>query len=221
MKLQMKYPKQLSGLLITLLVVIGAVFLLLTSPDVPLQETFFVAMPSILALLAASAGFYFSGRSDVQAQADVQRRIGEAERKVEEQPTRARPAWELARNILEGYFNRNLRQTQQIFWVTVGVMLVGFGIIGIGLLRAILNPDQFTPAFLAGVSGVATEFIGVTFLFVYRSVMGQASSYMQILDRINSVGMAVQILDSIPEDASELKNATRADIVHQLLSGHQ
>jgi hypothetical protein len=52
----------------------------------------------------------------------------------------------------------------------------------------------------------------------FRSTMTQANQLMEVLERINPVGMAVQILDSIPEEESELKNSTRAEIVALLLS---
>jgi len=41
---------------------------------------------------------------------------------------------------------------------------------------------------------------------------------MEVLERINTVGMAVQILDAIPEQETQLKNSTRAEIVALLLS---
>ncbi len=40
---------------------------------------------------------------------------------------------------------------------------------------------------------------------------------MSVLERINSVGMAVQILDSISGEHEDLKNKTRAEIVKMLL----
>jgi hypothetical protein len=55
-------------------------------------------------------------------------------------------------------------------------------------------------------------------MVIYRSTMQQASSFVQILERINSVGMAIQILDSISENEQDLKNATRAELVKSLLA---
>jgi len=43
--------------------------------------------------------------------------------------------------------------------------------------------------------------IGVTFMVIYRSTMAQANQFMEVLERINTVGMAVQILDTIPNEA--------------------
>jgi hypothetical protein len=70
-----------------------------------------------------------------------------------------------------------------------------------------------------GITGIITEFIGATFLFVYRSTIQQAGTYMQTLESINSVGMAMQILDTISPDSTKLPDQTKAQIVVSLLSG--
>ena len=76
---------------------------------------------------------------------------------------------------------------------------------------------NITPASLvAAISGIITQFIGATFMVIYRSTMAQANGFMTVLERINAVGMAVQILDSMPE-GTDLKNATRAQMVLLLL----
>ena len=54
-------------------------------------------------------------------------------------------------------------------------------------------------------------------MVMYRSTMAQANQFMEVLERIHAVGMAVQVLDAIPE-AAQLKNRTRAEIVALLLS---
>ena len=53
-------------------------------------------------------------------------------------------------------------------------------------------------------------------MVIYRSTMAQANGFMTVLERINAVGMAVQILDSMPE-GTDLKNSTRAQMVLLLL----
>ena len=97
------------------------------------------------------------------------------------------------------------------------MMIVGFifvvAAVVMSLNKSILTP----PAKVAGLSGVLTQFIGATFLVIYRSTMSQATQYMAILERINTVGMAVQVLDSIPDSEIALKNSTRASIVTLLL----
>jgi hypothetical protein len=154
--------------------------------------------------------------------------INELERaisRLEAEPEKAKPAWDLARVRLELYFDRNLRQVNQIFWLSVSVMGVGFIFILVGISYLFLpTTDTRTAnggidaAVLSGIAGVITEFIGATFLFIYRSTVQQAAGYTQTLERINSVGMAMQILDTISNEARELRDRTKADIVRLLLS---
>src|SRR5437868_1054213 len=47
--------------------------------------------------------------------------------------------------------------------------------------------------------------------------MLQATQFMSVLDRINNVGMAVQILDAMKNDG-DLKDTTRVDIIRLLLA---
>ena len=161
------------------------------------------------------------------AQALLQRRIEErtrekidlAEEKVEREPNKAKPAWDLARVTLEAYFNRNLRQVSAIFWVSVVVMSMGFGIVIWGIKQALQSPSSPLVAVITGSSGIITEFIGATFLFIYKSTMRQALDYTKTLERINAVGMAMQILDTIPDEAtsSDLKSITKAEVVKVLM----
>jgi nitrate reductase gamma subunit len=146
-------------------------------------------------------------------------RLTVAESKVEREPDKARFAWDLARITLESYFNRNLRQVSAIFYLSAAVMLVGVGIITWGITQAIQRPDSTLPAVITGLSGVVTELIGATFLFLYRSTMQQAASYTRTLERINSVGMAMQILDTMPGGDTEgcLKNNVKAEVVRMLM----
>lgn len=54
--------------------------------------------------------------------------------------------------------------------------------------------DTIKPALVAGVSGIITQFIGATFMVIYRSTMTQANEFMVILERINTVGMLFKFL---------------------------
>jgi hypothetical protein len=47
--------------------------------------------------------------------------------------------------------------------------------------------------------------------------MAQAKDYVTILERINAVGMSVQILESLDDKNSNLKDETTAAIARQLL----
>lgn len=148
----------------------------------------------------------------------TERRLSEAKSQAEANPERARFAWEVAKVKLEAYFDRNLLQVNLVFWVAVFVMMVGFGFVLWGVFLSLHDSERVTPTSLvAAISGIITQFIGATFMVIYRSTMTQANQFMTVLERINSVGMAVQVLDSIPEAEGSLKNKTRAGIVELLL----
>ena len=157
-------------------------------------------------------------RAKRQKVALAEQKIAEAENKAEEAPERAKFAWDLARVKLEAYFDRNLAQVNQVFWLAVAVMSVGFSFVLWAALMSLNQPRVTPTSLVAAVSGIITQFIGATFLVIYRSTMTQANEFMAILERINVVGMAIQVLDSIPEDQPTLKNSTRADIVKLLLA---
>jgi len=145
-------------------------------------------------------------------------RIQKLEQKVEEEPEKVKFAWDLARIKLETYFDRNLNQVRMIFFVAVGVMLAGFSFVLWGIKLAVQNPESVKIAIVASASGILTQFIGLTFMAIYRSTMLQATQFMSVLERINTVGMAVQILDSMKDTSSELKDLTRVDIIRLLLA---
>jgi hypothetical protein len=97
-------------------------------------------------------------------------------------------------------------------------MSVGFVFILCSISRAFAQPDSITLALLGGVAGVITEFIGATFLFIYRSTARQSVSYMKTVEQINTVGMAVQIINSISEEESGLQNKVRAELGKMVVS---
>jgi hypothetical protein len=156
-------------------------------------------------------------KSRARQVAVVEQKIATAEDRAERAPEKARYAWDLARVKLEAYFDRNLLQVNQVFWLAVVVMSIGF-IFVLGAVLMSLHEPTITPTSkVAGISGIISQVIGATFLVIYRSTMTQANEFMAILERINTVGMAIQVLDSIPAEELGLKNATRAEIVSLLL----
>jgi hypothetical protein len=171
------------------------------------------AVPALIGLLKG----YLDRLKDKQ----TNEKIEKIEKKAEQDPEKISYAWDVARTRLERYFDRNLDQVKAIFWVSIFVMIVGFAFVLYGILRSINDPAGLKASYVAAISGVVTEFIGMTFMLVFRSTLQQASSYMSVLERINSVGMAVQILDSIGEGHDDLKNSTRAEIVKILLAGEE
>jgi hypothetical protein len=148
----------------------------------------------------------------------VAERIERAEKKVEEHPSQPQAAWELAQLKLETYLDRNLSQVRSIYWLTVVVMTLGFLLIGYGVLKVFANPAaNLKASIVATTSGVLVNFIGATFLVVHRSTMSQAKEYVAILERINAVGMAVQILETIDDDENNLRQRTTAALATEML----
>jgi uncharacterized membrane protein (GlpM family) len=146
------------------------------------------------------------------------RRIEQAEKRVAENPREPQAAWELAQVKLESYLNRNLSQVKSVYILTVIVMIVGFSLIIGGSVEAFREPDRFRASVLSSLSGIIVSFIGGTFLVLHRSIMSQAKDYVTILERINAVGMSMQILNSIESENNNLKEETTAAIAQQLLS---
>lgn len=140
-----------------------------------------------------------------------------AERAAKEDPGKTRPLWEASRIQLELYISRNLSQIRSIYWITLLIMVAGFSLVAYGVFRAV-NGATIDTAIMTTSAGVLTEFIGATFLFIYRSTMNQAVSYVQTLERINAVGMSLQILDAIEEASDELRNKAKVDLAGKILA---
>lgn len=144
--------------------------------------------------------------------------IETVEKRVRDHPEKPQLAWDLARVKLESYLDRNLSQVQSIYWLTLVVMLCGFALVGYGLFQASQNPEKLPVSIVAAASGVLISFIGGSFLIIYRSILAQSKDYVTVLERINAVGMAVQVIATIPEKNTELKNQSRAELAKQLLT---
>jgi hypothetical protein len=171
-------------------------------------------------VLFAAAALFALGVAAYQSLADQQIReekIESVEQKVREHPERPQLAWDLARTKLESYLDRNLSQVRSIYWLTLLVMLCGFGLVMYGLYQVSKNPEQLPVSIVASASGVLISFIGGSFLLIYRSILAQSKEYVTVLERINAVGMAVQVISSIPDAGAELKSATTAELAKQLL----
>ncbi len=176
-------------------------------------------IPAFLLFLITGGFILYSLRSSAEQLKRSRQTIDEAEQRILQQPEKVKPVWDLARATLEAYFNRNLTQITFIFWLSVLVLVVGFAIVIWGISQAIRNPDTLMPAAIASAVGVITEFIGATFLFIYRSAIQQATNHLKTLERINSAGMAMQILDTMPDEtsSSDLKSETKAIIIQILV----
>jgi len=170
-----------------------------------------------LGAIAAILAFGVLGYQKALEKTKTDQRIEAVEERFRENPKETQAAWELAQTKLESYINRNLSQVRSIFWLTVLVMLFGFSLISYGVFQSFETPDVLGPPILTACSGLIVNFIGATFLVVFKSTMAQAQEYMGIIERINAVGMSVQILETISDTNDTLKDKTTSDISQKLL----
>ncbi|WP_017660255.1 TRADD-N-associated membrane domain-containing protein [Baaleninema simplex] len=61
--------------------------------------------------------------------------------------------------------------------------------------------DRQSIGFVGVIAGIVTNFIGATFMVIYRMTNQQATRYSEALERINDVGMAMDILHSASDSA--------------------
>jgi len=148
--------------------------------------------------------------------------LADAQKRSQDEPDKVKPAWDIAKATMELYFNRNLGQVQSIYRLSIVVMIAGFAIIIYGMTQTLQNPNNITPVIIGSLSGIITEFIGATFLFIYRSTVEQAANYLKTLEKINNVGMAMQILDGLAENkeqsAQEQIISAKIEVAKLLLS---
>ena len=134
-----------------------------------------------------------------------------------DKPGKTKPVWDMAQLTLEIYFSRNLNQIRWIFWLSIAVMSLGFILIVCGVVVGYQNSQEnWVTAAIGGTAGVLTEFIGATFLFVYKSSMQQADKYTEILERMNFVGMAMQMLDNATEGNKNTRESSELNSVDSL-----
>jgi hypothetical protein len=188
---------------------------------IPVRVPFvLVLLPGLIALLIFFLALFLLHSMNRRWQQEEQQ-LKDAQTRAAENSEQASPTWEFAGTNLQQYFTRNLAQVRQVFYVSVGVMLVGFAFVLYGVYEQIalvhVDPNHISPpTWVASISGIITQFIGATFMVIYRSTMAQANEFVTVLDRINTVGIAVKVLDQIPNTDTE-KNAARADFIGLLL----
>ena len=177
----------------------------------------FMSLASVLGIIGVLQIIFIGVYYDTIEKTKQKEMFIEFEKRAQEHPEIARTAWDLARLKLESYLNRNLIHVRWIFVLILAIMIIGFGIIIYGILKIYESPSFLNPSIIVTVSGIIVEFIAATFLIIYKSTMQQAQEYVNVLERINAVGMAVQILDTINSPDSELKEKTKSELVKELL----
>ena len=176
------------------------------------------SIAAIFGAVGAALGIVVASYQKTVEEKAQQTKIADVEEQVREHPDRPQLAWDLARVKLESYLDRNLSQVRSIYWLTLFVMFFGFGLVVYGLTEAFDAPTKLSVSVVSAASGVIISFIGGSFLLIYRSILAQSKEYVTVLERINAVGMAVQVIASIPDESAQLKHQTTAELAKQLLS---
>jgi hypothetical protein len=195
----------------------------------PFSQVMKPVLYAVIIFVATLVLFYSLERKYRLIREHEEQRLQAAQARVQANPDKASPTWELAGANLEKYFARNLSQVRQVFYVAVGVMLAGFSFVLYAIYAQVtwqaswlaqhpnVAPTITPPTWIASISGLITQFIGATFMVIYRSTMAQANEFVTVLNRTNTVGIAMKVLDQIP-DTETTKNSSREQLISLLLT---
>lgn len=164
---------------------------------------------------------YFDARRRYRASNE---RLLRAERQFSSEQSFLGQSWQLSYVTLEAYYSRNLSQLNQVFVVSIILIAIGVGMVVWSITAPLpLNHESISPSLLGAASGAVTQIIGGALMTVYRATVAQSMSYLSTLERINAVGMAVQIIDGAVAKPNREQTAQmmtmRANIVALLMSG--
>lgn len=205
------------AIVVAFILVISAIFILGFAEIFGLNPRIASQIAAGLGGMGRLIGLILFGYRKALAQDEQASKIEQVERKVAENPTELQVAWELAKVRLESYLERNLQQVRSIYILILLVMFIGFTLIGYGIFKVYDNPKNFSASVIAAISGLLINFIGASFIVIYRSTMEQAKDYVNVLERINAVGMAVQVISAINSTDESLKNSSMAEVAKDLL----
>ena len=175
-------------------------------------ENFINIAFSILIPWAVVMLFINSYEKSKKEKQEINTAIEAAKTNAENNPSDVLPVWDIAQTTLVQYYNQNIIQIKWIFRLTLAVMIGGFCLICYGLFIVISNNSSTLVAIIASASGIITEFIGLTFLFVYKSTIAQAFKHTSSLEKMNTVGMSIKILDTLKESNDDAKKLSDAKI---------
>ena len=95
---------------------------------------------------------------------------------------------------LEGYVAQTRIQAEQSFRLTKIVALIGFVMLGVGIVLAIylstLGRSTLEAAYLAAIAGVLTEFISGVFFYLYNRTLQQINRFHDKLVAMQQTSMA-------------------------------
>jgi hypothetical protein len=187
-----------------ILLILGGALVALVDPA-HLTPAIIIAVSGVLALLIGTTCLIIYRSTMTQARAYINEPL-------------TTDSFEAARRKIQYYMHENLNQVRWIFWLSLVAMFLGFLIILCGAALAVVVPNQLAPSVVVTLSGVLVEFLGATFLVIYKSTMEQAQGYVNVLERINAVGMSVKLIDAI--EKGEDRDKFRGQVASAILSVH-
>jgi len=160
-----------------------------------LKYSLIIGITSLIVLIISST--ILNRNNSKELSNKLEKDIQTTREEIKARPSEVLPVWDLAYKTLQQYFARNLSQVKNIFWLSVAVMTVSFFLIVWIILAPVFTEKNVELNKIGIIAGIITEFIGATFLFIYKSTINQALQHSKSLENINSVGMSIKILESI------------------------
>ncbi|WP_156362488.1 hypothetical protein [Xylophilus sp. Leaf220] len=211
------YTKKHARILIAIILLIGGAITLMAQYNL-FNELILKTLAGVAVAIAWLGILAISAYEEVVQQQEQNKKIEIVEKDILAHPEKPKLAWDLARIKLESYLDRNLSQVRSIYWLTSFVMTCGFIITSYGIYRSFEEPNRLPISVVSAASGVLISLIGGSFLFIYKSVLAQSKDYVVVLERINAVGMAVQVISNIHDENSGLRDVAMSELAKQLLT---
>jgi len=161
-----------------------------------------LAVPGLLCVAGGFFGaFWNEQRAEARRKSDVKRVLTGASTEYFEKLVNIN-----VENLSAYYFTVKSHANKS-FLTSLYVGVVGFVLIGIGINRAI-NDTQHGPsvAVLAGVSGVATEFISAVFFYLYSQTVRQMKEYHDSLLAVQNILLSFKLVGDTndPKDKAKM-----------------
>lgn len=163
--------------------------------SVTMKITFYLVLIFIVCIFTLE--YFISQENKKKSEKELEGKIVEAKEIINNEPNKATPVWDLANLTLQKYYDKNLSHVNSIYRLSIAVMIMGFFLIVSILIATIYYQVDIKYVSLGMIAGIITEFIGATFLFIYKSTIKQAMQYSTSLEDINKLGMSIKILEAI------------------------
>lgn len=192
-------------------------------PGLPL-----ILLVPVLLMLMYITLLWIRARSTVDRQITTLDRQVVEEAKLAAEQTGQYPAtnttfWNEHFNRQQQYILVNLRQNQGVFLLAISMIVFGLALICFGLVQDFLfsRPGDtdtiWNGSWAAIIAGLISQFFAGTILVVFKSVFQQTTDYYKSVERMASIGIAMNMLDTLPTGDSELKSRILANIARVVL----